>query len=84
MHPPFKIQKKTDYKTDINSYLLFFDVATLKGGCTRFEVEHISCKLISFIWKSKKNNNCKNIKGGYTRFEVEHISCKILLYIGKI
>ena len=27
----------------------------LKGGCTRFEVEHISCNLLLYIGKHDKN-----------------------------
>ena len=49
VHPPFKVNicSYRIFYCD-NCYLLDF----LKGGCTRFEVEHISCNLLLYIGKT--------------------------------
>ena len=36
--------------------------STLKGGCTRFEVEHISCNLLLYIGKKLKFFVVENFK----------------------
>ena len=36
-------------------YIVVKIVNFFKGGCTRFEVEHISCNLLLYIGKNSKN-----------------------------
>ena len=35
-----------------NNAAIFYYYKTLRGGCTRFEVEHISCNLLLYIGKT--------------------------------
>ena len=44
-------------------FLFYFKLqGNLKGGCTRFEVKHISCNLLKNLVKKKFNNPQSTLK----------------------